>query len=170
MMQASPVHKRLGIRKARISQACGSFFGQGGSGTQGVSAVEFGFISPILVLLSVCTADLGLGAYRDMQVQNAAQAGSQYAVAHGFNPSAMSNAVTSATTFAGISASPAPSQFCGCPSSTGVTVVACSSTCSGAPAGTYVTASAQATYTTLMTYPLLPKTYTFTAQSTVRIQ
>jgi hypothetical protein len=82
----------------------------------------------------------------------------------------MSNAVTSATSFAGISASPAPSQFCGCPASTGVTVVACSSTCSGAPVGTYVTASAQATYTTLLTYPLLPKTYTFTAQSTVRIQ
>ena len=170
MMETSPLDKLRRILEMRIPQALDRFFSKGESGTQGVSAVEFGFTAPILVLLLVCTADLGLGAYRDMQVQNAAQAGSQYAVAHGFNPSAMSNAVTSATTFAGISASPAPSQFCGCPSSTGVTVVACSSTCSGAPAGTYVTASAQATYTTLLTYPLLPKTYNFTAQSTVRIQ
>jgi len=40
----------------------------------------------------------------------------------------------------------------------------------GAQAGTYVTVSAQAVYNTLLPYPLLPSSYTLTAQSTVRTQ
>src|SRR5262245_48597219 len=87
---------------------------------QGASAVEFAILAPILVFLLVCTLDLGLGFHSKMQVQNAAQAGAQYAIVNGFNATAISSAVTATTTLAGITASPAPSQFCGCPSNTGV--------------------------------------------------
>jgi Flp pilus assembly protein TadG len=138
---------------------------------EGIAAVEFAFVAPVLVILIVCTADLGLGLYRKMQVQNAAQAGAQYAAVHGFDSSSISAAVTGATSFSAISASPTPSQFCGCPSSTGVTSTSCSSTCSGgASPGTYVTVSATGSYTTLISYPGIPSTFTFTAQPTVRIQ
>jgi Flp pilus assembly protein TadG len=138
---------------------------------EGIAAVQFGILVPILILVGVCTLDVGAGIYRKMQVQNAAQAGAQYAVAHGFSQSSISAAVTNATTFSGIGASPSPSQFCGCPTNSGVTSATCSSTCAdGSVAGTYVTVSSQGTYNTILTYPLLPNSFPFAAQATVRIQ
>jgi Flp pilus assembly protein TadG len=139
--------------------------------TAGVAAVEFALIAPLLALSIICTVDLGLGIYRKMQVQNAAQAGAEYAVTHGFTASGITTATMSATSYSSIQASPAPAQFCGCASATGVASATCGSTCTGgAAAGTYVTVSAQSTYTTLLPYPMLPSSYALTAQSTVRIQ
>src|SRR5215510_13370220 len=82
------------------------FFGNGADAVRGAVAVEFGLVATILVALTVCTADLGLGFYRYMQVQNAAQAGAQYAILRGYSSTAISSAVTNATTFSGISANP----------------------------------------------------------------
>ena len=96
--------------------------------------------------------DFGLFAFRKMQVQHAAQMGAQYAAANGYSSANISSVVTddNLTTFA-INASPAPSQFCACPSSTGSTSATCSSTCgNGSAAGTYVTVSASATYNMLI--------------------
>ncbi len=138
---------------------------------RGVAAIEFAIVAPMLVLAMVCTADLGLGIYRKMQVQNAAQAGAEYAIVHGYVSASITTAVSNATTFSGISGTPAPSQFCGCPSSTGVTTTDCGGTCSGGSSpGTYVSVGAQATYTTILPYPIMPNSFTFNAQSTVRIQ
>ena len=139
--------------------------------TEGAALVEFSLFAPILLPMIVCTMDFGLGIYRNMQVQHAAQAGAQYAIAHGYDSSSISSAVTNATDFAGISASPAPNQFCGCPTDTGVTVVTCPATCDGGVvAGIYVTVSAQATYNTIVPYPLVGSSFALSAQSTVRIQ
>jgi len=119
----------------------------------------------------VCSIDLGFGFYRTMQVQNAAQAGAEYAVTHGFDPIAIATAISSATTFSSIQASPQPTRFCGCAASGGITTATCDSPCSdGLQAGTYITVSTQASYTTLLSYPWLPGTYTFASQSTVRVQ
>jgi len=156
------------------------FAGNRADGVSGVAAVEFAIVVPPLLLMMVCTADLGFGMYRKLQVQNAAQAGAEYAIAHGYQFSSMSStavltnittAVTGATAFLNIAATPAPSQFYGCPSTNGVTAVNSGSTCSdGSVAGTYFTVSAKGTYTTLVTYPVLPDTFIFASQSTVRIQ
>ena len=138
---------------------------------RGVAAIELAIVCPLLAVLMVCTADLGMGIYRNMQVQNAAQAGAAYAMLHGFTSSAISTAVASATSLSEIAASPAPSQFCGCPSNAGIANIACSSTCAGGSSpGTYVSVSAQATYRTILPYPLVANSFTLTAQSTVRIQ
>jgi Flp pilus assembly protein TadG len=138
---------------------------------RGVAAIEFALVGPMLVVMMVCTVDLGSGIFRKMQVQNAAQAGAIYAALHGFTASSISTAVTSATSFSGISASPAPSQYCGCASNTGITTIDCTSTCTGGSTpGTYVTVSAQGVYATILPYPLLPESFTLTAQSTMRIQ
>jgi Flp pilus assembly protein TadG len=138
---------------------------------RGVVAIEFAIVALILVVMMICTVDLGMGFYRKMQVQNAAQAGAQYAAMQGFTETSISGAVRAATSFAGISASPLPKQFCGCPANTGVTSIVCSSTCSGGSApGTYVSVSAQGTYTTILSYPLIPNSFTLSSQSTVRIQ
>jgi Flp pilus assembly protein TadG len=144
---------------------------RGATASDGAAAIEFAIIAPLLILMLIGTVDLGIGTYQSMQVQNAAQAGAEYAMARGFNASAISSAVTNATGLQGIAVSPTPSQFCGCPSETGITTAVCSSVCpSGAMAGTYITVSAQLTYTTLLPYPLLPSSYTFVGQSTVRTQ
>src|SRR6185312_12645479 len=87
----------------------------------GVAAIEFAVLGAVLCLIVVAIGDLGMGFYSYMQVQNSAQAGAQYAAVHGFNSANISNAVTNATSTTGITASPAPQQFCGCVSGTTVT-------------------------------------------------
>ena len=137
----------------------------------GVAAIEFAIMVPALILMTVGIVDLGMGIYRNMQVQNAAQAGAQYAMMHPFDAGQIASVVSSATGLQGISASPAPVQYCGCATSAGVSDVACGSTCpAGAIYGNYVQVSTQGTYTTLLPYPMIASSFTLTAQSNVRVQ
>ena len=137
----------------------------------GVSSVEFALAAPMLATILALLVDFGVGFYEKMQVNDAAQAGAQYAIEHGWDSTAISNAVTGATTLSGVSASPAPAQSCGCPSTSGLTTVTCGTTCTGGlTAGTYVTVSAQVSYSPLMSSPILGSTITLTAQSIARIQ
>jgi Flp pilus assembly protein TadG len=138
---------------------------------EGNAAMEFGLVAPMLGAILVPLVDVGMGFYQSMQVQDAAQAGAQYAMTHGWNGSAIQNAVTSATTLSSVNASPAPSRSCGCPGDASVVAATCGSSCSdGKPAGTYVTVSAQAVYKTLIPYPAVGSSVTLSAQSTARIQ
>jgi len=147
------------------------FFTRAVRDRSGVAAVEFGFMIPIFVLMVVSVTDIGLRVYRKMQVEAAAQVGVQYAITHGFDESAISAAVTSATNATGITASPAPRSYCGCVSGSSIVTVTCGATCpGGAMAGTYTTVSAQASYSTIVDYVVVPANYNFSAQSTVRLQ
>jgi Flp pilus assembly protein TadG len=138
---------------------------------KGLAGIEFGLLVPVLLLLTVCTIDLGFAAYDVMQVENAAQAGSEYAAVHGFNTASISSTITSATSLSGITASPAPTEFCGCPSGSTIATATCGSTCTdGSYVGIYVKASATATYTTFLHYPMLPPSFTFVNSATARIQ
>ena len=137
----------------------------------GVASIELAVMAPALVLMMICTVDLGMGIYRNMQVQNAAQAGAQYAMMHPFDANQIASIVSSATGLQGISASPAPVQYCGCATSAGVSNVGCGATCpTGAIYGNYVQVSTQGTYTTLLPYPMIASSFTLTAQSNVRVQ
>ena len=137
----------------------------------GVASIEFAIMVPALVVMTVCTVDLGMGIFRNMQVQNAAQAGAQYAMVHPFDANQIASVVSSATGLQGISASPAPVQYCGCATSAGVSSVACGSTCpSGAIYGNYVQVSTQGTYTTVLPYPMIANSFTLTARANVRVQ
>jgi Flp pilus assembly protein TadG len=137
--------------------------------TSGTAAVEFGLIVPVLALMVVATADIGLAVVRKMQVEDAVQLGAAYAVVHGFDASAISTIVTGGDST--ISASPPPTLSCGCAGGSSVTAVGCGSTCpGGAKAGTYVTVSAQTTYNTTLNYSVVPSSYNLSAQSTVRLQ
>lgn len=137
----------------------------------GAAAIEFAILGAVLSLLVVGVSDLGLGFYSNMQVQNSAQAGAEYAAVHGFNSSAITSAVTSATSVTGISAAPAPQQFCACVSGTSISTVTCGTICTnGMTAGTYVSVSAARTYSTLISYPGFSASYSQSATSTVRIQ
>src|SRR5258708_27427954 len=151
---------RWSRRPARLARADG-----------GNSAVEFGLLAPILMGLLVPVADLGIAFAEQIQVQQAAQAGAQYALLHGYDSTAISSAVTNSTTLSGVSASPAPTQSCGCPTGTAITSATCGSACSnGESAGSYVFVNAQATYIPVLPYSLLGDSVTLAAQTAVRVQ
>jgi Flp pilus assembly protein TadG len=139
--------------------------------TSAVSAVEFGLVAPLFLVFMLTVFDAGLGFYRKMQVENAAQAGAAYASQRGFDIGAIQSAVLNATNFSGLEATPAAVQFCGCPTSSGIEETACQSTCSnGLSTAVYVRTFAQGTYNTVLNYPLFPNSFTFAAQATVRLQ
>lgn len=138
---------------------------------RGAAAIELSAIAPFLILMLIGLGDIGRFAYKKMQVQHAANAGGRYAALNGYNATAISNAVSSATASTQISASPTPSQFCGCATTTGITTATCSSTCSsGQTAGTYVKVSSSMSFRAVFNPPLLSYPSTITGQMTVRIQ
>ena len=138
---------------------------------RGAAAIEFGVLVPVLALMVVSVVDVGLAVYRKMQVEGAAQAGVEYAVAHGYDTNAISAAVANATNSTAITANPGPTKYCGCATASGVNSMTCGSVCpGGAMAGTYTTVSAQAVYYTIINYQLVPNSYSISMQSTVRLQ
>jgi Flp pilus assembly protein TadG len=142
-----------------------------GNDERGMAAIELALIAPILALGIIGTTDLGIGIYRKMQVQAAAQAGVDYAASHGFVADGVAAAIRAATSLSGIEAQPEPLQYCGCASATGIVGSSCTSTCDGgARAGTYVTVATRTSYKTIIPYPLFPSSFELTAQSTVRIR
>ena len=142
--------------------------------TSGAAAIEFAIIGGVFSAMTVVSGDLGLAYYANMQVQTSAQVGAQYAAVHGgstFDATAISNSVVNATSTTGITATPAPVQFCGCPSGTTLSTAVCGTVCAdGTGAGTYVRVSASRTHTVVVPYPWLPASYAQTATSTVRIK
>src|SRR5437899_13008472 len=126
---------------------------------EGVGTIEFAVVASMLATLAIGMLDLSMGLWQQMEVGNAARAGAEYASLKGWDSSAIQTAVTSATSLGSITASPAPTQSCGCPdATTGVTLSGtppCTSTCPDGvtKAGTYVTVGAQASYSTILPYP-----------------
>jgi len=138
---------------------------------KGTAAIEFALASPFFLALLIGLVDVGFGAYESMQVQNAAEAGALYAAKYGFSSAGISAAVANALgAGSGVSASPAPVEFCGCPSTSGVTSASCTSTCAnGNSPGTYVQVDAALPYQAILSFPGLPIPATLTGQSVVRI-
>jgi Flp pilus assembly protein TadG len=166
MTHISPVY-----RVRRGASTLRRFFARVAGDQSGAAAIELGLLAPVLTLMMVSMIDIGLGVYRKMQVEDAAQVGAQYAMRNGFDANAISNAVVSATNFSAITAAPAPVKFCGCATGSGISTVSCGTTCpGGAVAGTYTMVSAQAKYSSLLNYQFVPQTYYFSAQSTARLQ
>ena len=122
----------------------------------GVTAVEFAIIGPILIGMFVSIVDLGLGLYN-------------HAMQKGYNSDAMTTVAQAATRLAGVTV--ANSQFCGCPSSSGVTTITCGSSCSdGLTAGTFARTTTTKDYSTLLQYPGLPATFHLSETSLARVQ
>ena len=162
--------KRAGPPTSILQRSMGRLAHLVGS-ERGNAAIEFALATPILLGMLVPVADLGIAFSQQLQVQQAAQAGAQYALLHGFNSSSISTAVTAGTTLSSVSAAPAPTQSCGCPTGTTIAAATCTSTCAnGETAGTYVFVNAQALYTPALPYSVLGTGVTLTAQATVRVQ
>jgi Flp pilus assembly protein TadG len=164
-------------------------------GEEGGALVEATILAPILLAMGVYAADFGLFFYTKMEVQNAAQAAVDWAVANRtFNSLNMQNAGTSATTISGVNFTPAPTQICGCsldPSGNlvvttmAVALVSCTpnSPCNGTSVGSgsgvtglYAQVTATNTYNSLVPFsftrygPQIASNYTFTTSVKARIQ
>lgn len=138
---------------------------------RGNVAVEFAIVGPFFLTLVVGMVELGFASYQAMEAQDAAEAGALYAAKYGYNVNGIEAAVVNASSAPGISASPAPTLFCGCPTGSGVTAVACGSACTGgAQPGQYVQVNASVPHQTILSYLGLPIPASFSGQSTVRIQ
>ena len=139
-------------------------------GRSGSAALEFGLAIPLLLIILMGVAELGFAMHQAMQVYNAVEAGALYAAQNGFDSAGITTAVEKATGSQGISATPAPQQFCGCPGVAGIAETSCSSTCSsGSPPGHYVRISAALAHQTILPYPPLPLPKTLTAKSVIRL-
>lgn len=154
----------------------------GAEGTAGASLIEFALVAPILIVIFTATVEFGLYLYRQMEVQNAAQAGAVYAgvcaasapdgKSCSYSSSLVSSAMTTATTLGVTTAYNSPT--CYCPNGTG-TLTLCTGTppaCTGSVTpGYYVQVSATATYSPVTTALFLTQaSYTLTASAFVRIQ
>lgn len=136
---------------------------------RGTTALEFGLFVPLLVTLLVGIFEIGFAMYGAMQVHNAAEAGLIYAAKNGWDQAGIANAVVSSSGSSTIQASPAPAQFCGCPSNSGVQTVSCNAQCSNGDApGEYIRIEASLDRTTLFAGTGLSLPATLTAQVILR--
>ena len=138
----------------------------------GTTAIEFALAAPLLLGLLMPVADLGLAYSLQIQVQQAAQAGAQYASLHPWNSAsvtAITSAVTSATRLGALAAAPVPYQTCGCPDGSKIAAATCNSLCAnGESAGYYIIVNARLPYSPILPYSLLGNSVTLTAQATIR--
>ncbi|HWA69608.1 MAG TPA: TadE/TadG family type IV pilus assembly protein [Rhizomicrobium sp.] len=137
----------------------------------GSAAIEFGLIFPLLLVLLAGVVEVGFAMREAMQVQDAAEVGAGYAIKNGWNSAAISAAVVNATGATGVTAAPAPTQYCGCPGAAGVTAVLCTATCAaGVAPGVYVRVNASRPHVTILNNLGLPIPATITAHAIVRLQ
>jgi Flp pilus assembly protein TadG len=177
---------RIETRRNRAAAIC-LFVRQLAMETEGAAIVEFTVLAPILLLLAAPMMSFGLFFYCQLQVNNAAQAGAQYAIENtiqnGYSATSIQSAATHANTstipsfFTAISAT--ATRYCGCPTTTDVTLSAWTTGCAtgtacsdGSYPGTYVTVVASATFTPLARYgSLYPSSWSITSKpATVRVQ
>ena len=169
MFRLTPLSKSKAWRSIRA-------FVIGADGTSGSAFVEFAIFCPILITLAIPAMNLGLRIFNQMEVQYAAQAGAQYAIGKvSYDAAAISSAVTNATRFTAIT--PSSSEFCGCPTTSGVKFCAatCGATCTACATtaqGHYVTVTATPTtpYKIFAPFRTMDSTSDLTARATVRIR
>src|SRR5437764_9060519 len=146
----------------------------------GMSAVEFGLATPVFLAMLTPVIDLGLAFSQQIRVNQAVEAGAQYAAANPYNGTTwatnVSSAMTNATT---LSVSPVVgAETCGCPNSTSTAIIggygsppSCTGSCpDGSNPGYYATLSASLTYTSVMPYSILGSSTTLSSQAVVRVQ
>ena len=185
MLKNSPISKRTLIRRAI------RMFMVGEDGIAGSALIEFTMFAPMLVVAAIYTMDFGLLLITRMEVQNAAQAGAQWAMTNRvYNPLDIEAAGKNATKILPSKITIKSYEFCGCPSLSGVTLLdstpppdpcsgPASNICSGlvscsggARAGNYVSVCARPTtaYQSFVAFGLFSVSPTVQATTTVRIQ
>jgi hypothetical protein len=125
----------------------------------------------MLLVLVIGMAEVGMAAYEAMQVKDATESGVVYASQHATDFAGVANAVLNATGTTGITATPAPAGFCGCPGAAGITVGDCTTLCAdGSPQGRYVSVNASLTHVPILNFPGFANPLVLTGRAIVRVQ
>ncbi len=67
------------------------------SSCEGVSAIEFALITPVLLVFLIGVTDFGLAMFHKMELQSAVRAGAQYALSDGTDTASIISAVVNST-------------------------------------------------------------------------
>ncbi len=139
----------------------------------GVAAVEFALVVPVLVLLLAGAISFGVAFRMKMEVGNAARAGAAYASAHGFNLSGITAAARNATALSAVTVAAAQATTSCVDPATGAinsgnSDQACPGT--GSPPGAYVTVTTRMPYTFILAVPGIGDSTTLTGHAVARIQ
>ncbi len=133
----------------------------------GMSAVEFALTAPLLVLMLLGMADMGLATNEKMRLVSAARAGAQSGYGNSANTAAITQAVTGASGLNGGAVNVAVATSCGCADGS---TVACGGTCAGGGSSrTYVTVTVTESYALLLSYPGFASPVTLSASATLRV-
>jgi len=144
---------------------------RGHSARRGTAAIEFALIAPLFIVIVIEITELGFAAYQAQQVQSAVEAGMLYAAKRGWDANGVTQAILSATDATGLSATPAPAEFCGCPETASIAPADCSVQCAdGSPVGQYVQVSAALPRQSILPAGALPLPDTLSARATVRVR
>jgi len=160
---------------------------------RGVSSVELGLVTALILAPLASVFDLGMAFSQQIKLQQAVQAGAQYASMNIWNsstsPTAISNVVTnslpaslqSAVTVYGDDTHTAPYEACFCPTGTtgsylqsadNLSTCGSTSCADGEASGYYVIVAASLSYTPIAPYSFafMSNPQTLTASSVVRVQ
>jgi len=114
---------------------------------EGLGAIEFGFVAPVLVAILLGILDFGLAFWNQMEVANAADSGTQWAMVNSFDANSITQVAQAATSLSIPSSQITPTAPYGCASSTGVQVYSQGSTCpDGSAAQPYIIVTAYVCY------------------------
>lgn len=136
---------------------------------RGASAVEFGMIAPVMVLLFAGMVDLAGAMQQTIRLESAARASAQYAMGFPGDTSGIV-AATAAALGAGDGTVAVVPAYCACPGG-GSTAVSCEGTpCDGSPSAVYVEVSVTRPYAAIIGLGgyVLPSTLSGTAVTRVR--
>ncbi len=122
---------------------------------RGVAATEFAIVAGALALMMMGVYDYGNSAWHKLQVANAVRAGTAWAAYHGFDAAKIAIVITTASNYPAITATPAPTQICGCADpERGIVEAICGGNCpSGGTVGKYVKVTARASYDFIFAFP-----------------
>jgi Flp pilus assembly protein TadG len=134
--------------------------------TDGLGAVEFGFIAPVLLTILLGILDFGMAFWQQMEISNAADAGAQWGMTNTYNATSITTVAQSATNLSTVSVS--STNPCGCASNSGVaggygTPPSCTACPDGTTAHPYIVVNTHMCYSTLFQWPGL--TYCSNADS-----
>jgi Flp pilus assembly protein TadG len=134
------------------------------------AAVEFAYVTPILLGISLPLVDLGSAAYHQMRVQDAAEAGAQYALSNGYTSGAITTAAQNATSLgANVTVTPSETYNCIVAGAIGPAVASGTTCADGSTAGTFATVATTYSYALILAVPGLANPMTLNGEATVRI-
>lgn len=139
----------------------------------GVAAVEFALIVPLLILLLGGAVSLGDALRVRIAVGNAARAGAAWAQLNGFDANGIAAAAQAATALTGVAVTATVSAAsCTSPASLLLAPAGAAALCpaTGAPPGTYAGVAASVSYTYVIPLPGLPTTTTIAASAVARVR